>query len=66
MKRQRLIPALTACGAAFLAGMTVSNGPTPIGSQWPSEWGADGRARRGKQIMQIDSDYSSVLPLPST
>ncbi len=42
MKKQRPILALTACNVAFLACITLSNGQTPIGSQWwPSEWGAD-------------------------
>ena len=40
MKKQRPILALIACSVTVLACIILSNGQTPIGSQWwPSKWG---------------------------
>ena len=42
MKKQRHILPLIASSVTILACVTLSNGQTPVGSQWwPSEWGAD-------------------------
>ena len=42
MRGQRPVLALIASSVTILACITLSNGQTPVGSQWwPSEWGAD-------------------------